>query len=225
MNDKTRNDKIAVKDAEPVDDQPVLQGELDELKREMRSAKLTQWLQDNQKNLLAAVVALVLILLAGGMWLESDKSQRVAAATLYQQALNAQDADKKKTLMQSVSTEFASSTYAALALMEMARLDRPHAADHLNALIAHPKAMQEWIWQARLDLATLKIEQSDMAAANALLSKVMGSQYQQQRHYLMALASSDAAEKQKHLQQALDAASLDDALQQKIKSMLASQAS
>jgi len=227
MSKQVANDKITVMDSDsaPIEGNEPLKGDMDELKREMRSAQLTHWLLTHQKQLMGAVVALVLTLMAGGMWMEHNKEHRAAAATLYQQAMNAQDADKKMKLMQSVQTEFGSSSYAALALMELARLDAAKAETYLNALIAHPKAMQEWIWQARLDLAAIKLEKGDKAAATALLSKVMGKQYQQQRHYLMAMAATDAAEKEKHLKQALDAVSKDDALKRKIESMLASRLS
>ena len=227
MSKQVPNDKITVMDSNsaPMEENEPLKGEMDELKREMRSAQLTHWMLSHQKQLMGAVVALVLALMAGGMWMEHNKDHRAAAATLYQQAMNAQDADKKITLMQSVRTEFGSSSYAALALMELARLDAAHAETYLNALMKHPKAMQEWVWQARLDLATIKLEAGDKAAATALLSKVVGSQYQQQRHYLMAMAATDAADKEKHLKQALDAISKDDALKRKIESMLSSRLS
>jgi len=201
------------------------QGEMDELKRDMRSAQLTHWAQTNQKQIITAIVVFIVLLVAGGMWQQHNKSQRGAAATLYQQALNAQDASKKQTLMQSVNDEFASSSYAALAQMELAKLDKAHAEAHLQALMDHPKAMREWVWQARLDLAAIKIEQGDKAAAIQLLDTTVGDHYQQLRHYLMAMAASDAAEKQQHLQKALDAVSHDDALKNRIESLMAQKAS
>jgi len=201
------------------------QGEMNELKRDMRSAQWTHWAQANQKNIIAAVIALVVMLVAGGLWKEHNKSQHGAAASLYQQAMNEQDASKQQSLMQSVITQFASSTYSALAQMQLTHLDKTNAEAHLKALIAHPEAMKEWVWQARLDIAALKIEQGDKAAAKALLEKTVGKQYQQLRHYLMAMAAFDAAEKETHLQKALDAVSQDDALKTRIETLMAQKAS
>jgi len=219
------NDKAPVKGSVMPEGSIPSPGEMDELKRDMRSAQWTHWAQNNQKQIIAAVIALVVMLIAGGLWQQHNKSQRAAAATLYQQAVNEQDAGKQQALMQSVVTQFASSSYSALAQMQMARLDPAHAEAHLQALIDHPKAMKEWIWQARLDLAELKIEQGDKAAANALLEHAVGDQYQQLRHYLMAMASSDAAEKEKHLQKALDAVSQDNALKTRIETLMSQKTS
>jgi len=201
------------------------QVDMDELKRDMRSAQLTHWIQTNQKQILAAVAVFIAMLIAGGMWQEHNRSQHAAAATLYEQALNAQDATKKLTLMQSVVDQFGSSSYGALAQMQLARLDQAHAEDHLKALMNHPEAMQEWVWQARLDLASIKLEAGDKTAANQLLAEPVGEHYQQLRHYLMAMASTNAAEKQQHLQKALDAISHDEALKSRIKTLLAKTAS
>jgi len=220
MNDKT----VAKGSVVPEGSMPS-QGEMDELKRDMRSAQWAHWLQANQKQIITAVIVLIAILIAGGFWQEHRKSQRAAAATLYQQAVNEQDAGKQQSLMQSVITQFASSSYSALAQMQLAHLDQAHAETHLQALIAHPEAMKEWIWQARLDLAAMKIEQGDKASAMSLLEQAVGDQYQQLRHYLMAMASSDAVEKEKHLQKALDAISQDSVLKTKIETLMSQKAS
>jgi len=219
------NDKAPVTGTVVPEGNAPSQGEMDELKRDMRSAQWTHWAQSNQKNIIAALVALVVILVAGGLWKEHNKSQHGAAATLYQQAMNEQDASKQKSLMQSVMTQFDSSAYSALAQMQLSHLDKANAEAHLQALISHPEAMKEWVWQARLDLAALKIEQGDKAAAKALLEKAVGNQYQQLRHYLMAMAASDAAEKEKHLQKALDAVSQDEALKSRIETLMAQKTS
>jgi len=219
------NDKAPVTGTVMPEGNAPSQGEMDELKRDMRSAKWTHWAQANQKNIIAALVALVVILMAGGLWQEHNKTQHGAAATLYQQAMNEQDASKQQALMQSVVTQFGSSSYSALAHMQLAHLDQAHAETHLQALIAHPEAMKEWVWQARLDLAAMKIEQGDKAAAKVLLEKMVGDQYQQLRHYLMAMAAADAAEKEKHLQQALDAVSQDNALKSRIETLMSQKSS
>jgi len=219
------NDKAPVTGTVVPEGNAPSQGEMDELKRDMRSAQWTHWAQTNQKNIIAALVALVVILIAGAMWQEHNKSQHGAAATLYQQAMNEQDTAKQQSLMQSVIAKFGSSAYSALAQMQLAHLDKTHAEAHLQALMAHPEAMKEWVWQARLDLAAMKIEQGDKAAAKALLAKTVGDQYQQLRHYLMAMAAADATEKEKHLQKALDAVSQDDVLKSRIETLMAQTAS
>ncbi|MFQ5344613.1 MAG: YfgM family protein [Mariprofundus sp.] len=219
------NDKTAVKGSVVPEENMPSPDEMEELKRDMRSAQWTHWAQTHQKQIIASVVAVLLILIAGGVWQEHNRSQRAAAATLYQQAVNEQDAGKQKALMQSVITQFGSSTYSALAEMQMGRLDQAHAEAHLQALMDHPAAMKEWVWQARLDLAELKIEQGDKDAAMALLAQQVGDQYQQLRHYLMAMASSDAAEKEQHLQKALDSVSHDNALRTRIKTLMTEKAS
>ncbi len=219
------NDKAPVTGTVMPEGNAPSQGEMDELKRDMRSAQWTHWAQANQNNIIAAVIAVVVILIAGGMWQEHNKSQHGAAATLYQQAMNEHDASKQQALMQSVITQFGSSSYSALAQMQLAHLDKPHAEAHLQALIEHPEAMKEWVWQARLDMAAIKLEQGDKAAARALLQKTVGDQYQQLRHYLMAMAADDAAEKETQLQKALDAISQDDVLKSRIETLISQQAS
>ncbi len=219
------NDKAPVTGTVMPEGNAPSQGEMDDLKRDMRSAQWTHWAQANQKRIVAVVAALVIVLMAGGLWKEQIKSQHSAAASLYQQAVNEQDKTKQQSLMQSVVTQFDSSAYSALAHMQLAHLDQAHAEDHLKALIAHPEAMKEWVWQARLDLAAMKIEQGDKAAANALLAKTVGDQYQQLRHYLMAMAAADAVEKEKHLQKALDAVSNDNVLKSKIETLMAQKTS
>jgi len=215
MNDKTSK-KVTVM---PEDNAP-LQEEMDELKREMRSAKWMDWAQAHQNHIVGAVAGLVIVLMAGGMWLENDKAQSEAAATLYQQAVNEKDQTAKTSMLEKLTSQFSSSSYAALAMMQLARVDPKNAATHLQHLIQNDHASEEWVWQARLDLAEIKIAAGDKAAAQALLQHVVGKQYQQLRYYLLAEASDDAAEKNKYLQKALDAKSNDNVLKQKIKTLL-----
>jgi len=210
--EKHMNDKI-------IDNTP-LEEEMAELKRDMRSAKITAWLESNTQTLTAGVIAFVLVLAGGALWIEHNKSLRSSAATVYQQALGEQDSAKKKTLMAQVVTEFGSTSYATLAEMQLALLDSEHAEAHLQAVIDSSASMQEWKWQARLDIAEIRIEAGDKAGARAQLDAPVGKEYEQLRHYLMALASDDAAEAQRHLQKALDAPSLDSDLKTKIESML-----
>jgi len=214
------NDKKAAGNAAEPENNAFAPEEMEELKREMRSAKWVAWMEENKQTLLGAVAALVVVLLIAGYLIESARSTRVVAATVYQQALTEQDEERKKTLLANVSRDFADSTYGALALMQLARFDAGNAEQHLKALIAHGSAMQEWVWQARLDLAEIYLERGDAQAARQQLDAKMGEQYQQLQHYLQAQAATDTAEKQSHLKKALDAPSLDDELKRKIESQL-----
>jgi predicted negative regulator of RcsB-dependent stress response len=197
-----------------------LEAEMDELRREMRSAKWVAWAQDNQQSLLAGVVALVLALVASGLWVEQNRSRNESAATLYQQAQSTQDADKKLTLLENITSDFSGSSYAVLALMQLAAVDKEHAEKHLNAIIEHPEAMTAWVWQARLDLAELKIEQGDQAAAKTLLDEPVGEAYKQLKYYLLAGIATDEKEKQDYLHKAQDAASYDEDLKRRIEALL-----
>lgn len=208
-------------DQKPVEEQAGSDVEIAELRRDMRSAQITDWLEKNTQSLIAGVIAVVLVLIGGGLWLEHGKSEREAAATLYQQALVEKDAAKKQTLMQKVVSDFSGSTYATMAEMQLAALDDEHAEAHLEAVIHASATMPEWVWQARLDLAELKLEAGDKAAAKAWLAEPVGKQYEQLRYYLLAMASDDEAERKAHLNKALDAPSLDSELKDKIESLLA----
>lgn len=203
------------------DEIPVKESELDELKREMRSAQWTNWVESNRKQLTGVAAAVLVVLIAVGFWIENERSLQATAATIYQQAMSEADQDKKRTLLESLNRDFSGSSYSALALMHLAGSDLANAEVHLNALISHSKAMPEWVWQARLDLAEIKIAAGDMATAKSLLDQQIGKQYQQLRYYLLAQTSSDESEKQDYLQKAKDAPSANDAgLSQKIDSQL-----
>ncbi|RLL55922.1 hypothetical protein D8Y20_00295 [Mariprofundus sp. EBB-1] len=219
MNDKT-SEKVTVM---PEENGP-LKEEMDELKREMRSAKWSDWAESHKNEMIGAVAALVIVLMLSGMWIERQRAQSETAATLYQQAINATDNSEKKALLESVIKQFTSNSYAALASMQLARVDSANAEKHLQRLLQHGKVMEEWAWQARLDLAEIKIANGDKAAAKALLEQVVGKQYQQLRYYLLATLTEDAAEKITLLQKALDAVSNDAVLKQKIETLLPQQA-
>ena len=214
------NDKKAAQNAAESENSVFAPEEMEELKREMRSAKWVAWMEENKQTLLGAVAGLVVALLIAGYLIESERSTRVVAATVYQQALTEQDEEKKRTLLTNVNRDFSDSTYAALALMQLSRFDAGNAEQHLKALVAHGSAMQEWVWQARLDLAEIYLERGDAQSARQQLDTKMSEQYQQLQHYLQAQATTDAAEKQSHLRKALDAPSFDEELKRKIESQL-----
>jgi len=217
MNEKTNQNL-------PEENQP-LEAEMVELKRDMRSAQMTAWIESNTQSIIAGVIALVLVLIGGGLWLEHNKAQRSSAATVYQQALQEKDQAKKITLLENVTREFSGTSYATLSEMELAAVDQENAEVHLMAIINGSASMQEWVWQAHLDLAELKLAANDKAAARAHLDVAVGEQYEQLRQYLLAEASDDVAEKQMHLQKALDAPSLDNDLKSRIEGMLSGSSS
>jgi len=207
-----------MKDKE-IDNAPLAE-EMAELKRDMRSAKISAWLESNTQTLTAGVIVFILVLAGGALWIEHTKSMLSSAATVYQQALVEQDASKKKILMDQVVSEFGGTSYATLAEMQLATLDAKHAESHLQAVINASASMQEWKWQARMDIAEIRLDAGDKAGARAQLEAPVGKEYEQLRQYLLAQASADASEAKVHLQKALDAPSLDNELKTKIEGML-----
>ncbi len=193
--------------------------EMEELKRDMRSAQVIDWIQSNQQTLIAGLVALLLLLAGGTLWLETSKSQKESAAILYHQALAAKGIDEKRAMFELVIKDYGDTGYGALAHLYMAKLsDQPEV--HLNALIHGSATTEELAWQARLDLAELYIANGKADAARSLLSKAVGKQYEQLRHYLLAEISTDPTEKKRHLQMSLDASSNDALLKSRVERML-----
>lgn len=194
--------------------------DMEELKRDMRHAQLADWVKKNSAALIAGAIVLVLIIAGTAVWIEKAKAKRNAAASMYYQALAVvKDSDKKQLLDALVARHFGTA-YAAMAEMQLAHLDPDHAAKHLQAVIDDAKSMPEWVWQARLDLAGILIDQGKQAEAKPLLQHSVGPAYAQLRQYLLARASSDAAEKIEHLKKAQAARSLDQNLARRIDSAL-----
>lgn len=194
--------------------------DMEELKRDMRNAQLLDWARKNTSALIAGAIVFVLIIAGTAVWIEKNKSERNASATMYYQALAVvKDSDKQKLLNALVARHFGT-TYTALAEMQLAQLDEAHAAKHLQAVIDNPKSMPEWVWQARLDLAGILIDQGKAGEAAPLLQHGVGPAYAQLRQYLLAKASSDAAVKISHLKKAQAAKSLDQNLARRIDSEL-----
>jgi len=193
--------------------------EMEELKRDIRSAKIVDWVQKNQQQLIAGVVVLLLIFAGGSLWLEHNKSQKDSAAVLYHQALSTSDAEQKKIMLEMVIKDYADSGYGLLANLYMAKLsDEPEV--YLNALIHSTASTPELVWQARLDLAEWHITNGKTDEAKGLLTEAVGKQYEQLRHYLLAEISGNDVEKQKHLQMSLDSVSNDSVLKDRVESML-----
>ncbi|OIO67670.1 MAG: hypothetical protein COW19_10240 [Zetaproteobacteria bacterium CG12_big_fil_rev_8_21_14_0_65_55_1124] len=205
---------------EPID---VSHEELEELKREMRSAQLTAWAMANQQKIIAGLVALLLLIVGVSLWKEHRESQRASAAALYHQALNSQQQEDRRSMLQAVIKDYDDTVYGGLSRLLLARADAEHAEQYLQELMARSDVDGGIKMQARLDLAQLKIEAGDKAAALALLAERGGADYEQLRQYLMAQATNDEAGRIEHLQKARDAISHDDALRQSIEQQLSTQ--
>jgi len=193
--------------------------EMEELKRDMHTAQLVDWAQNNRQMLIAGAVTVLIALVGTSLWIEHGKSQKNSAATLYHQALVTSSDDDKRAMLELVIKDYGNTGYASLAHLYLAELgDRE---THLKALIYGGGSSVELAWQARLDLAEWYLSNARVDEARSLLTKPVGKQYEQLRHYLMAEAASNAEEKVMHLKKALDANSNDTFLKARIEGMLA----
>ncbi|MDX8403541.1 MAG: tetratricopeptide repeat protein [Mariprofundaceae bacterium] len=218
MNDKTkRSNQEPVTPENEADS--AFATEIEELKRDMRSAQIVDWMQKNQQQLIAAAVTVVLVLAGGTLWLEHNRSQKDSAATLYHQALSTSDTEQKKAMLEMVIKDFGDTGYGSLAHLYMAKLSSQPEA-HLNALIHGKASTPELAWQARLDLAEWYLGNGKVDEVKTVLAEAVGKQYEQLRHYILAEASTENAEKQKHLQMSLDSDSNDAFLKARVERML-----
>jgi len=199
----------------------VSHGDMDELKRDMRSAHLAAWARRNQQKMIAAVAVLLLVIVGVSLWKEHTVTQRASAATLYYQALNVENTDARSALLTKVIKDYDNTAYAGLAQIMLAKVDRTHEVQHLTALLAHGAPDREMGWQARLDLAQAYLRKGDKVKARGVLAKPVGGNYEQMRHYLMAEAAENNADRASYLEQALSAVSHDAVLRQRIKKRLA----
>jgi len=191
--------------------------EMDELKRDMHTAQLADWVQNNRQQLIAGAVAVLIALAGSSLWIEHDKSQKDSAATLYHQALAAKG-DDKQAMLELVVKDYGDTGYGSLAHLYLAKIG--DSEEHLKALIHGAGSTVELAWQARLDLAEFYLSKGKVDEAKAQLAESVGKQYEQLRHFLMAEAASDAGEKVTHLKKALDAKSNDAFLKARIESMI-----
>jgi len=197
-------------------------GQLEELRREMRQAAWAEWARRHAQQIAAGVVALLLAVILAGLWLERAKTERNAAALAYQRAIQQRDSAKKIEQLQQLTEQYPETPYAAMAHWLLANLDAAHAKEHLQAVISHKAATDEWRWQARLDLAARLLEEGNKAEARRLLADPVGAHYEQLADYLRALAAEDAAARRDWLQKALQAPSHDEELKARIERMLRS---
>lgn len=223
MNNKSKKSKAVAPEAEMAAEAVNASGfaaEIEELKRDMRSAQIIDWVQKNQQQLIAGAIAVLLILAGISLWKERAESQKESAATLYHQALATTGADKKRAMLELVVKDYGDTGYGSLAHLYLAKLsDNP--VEHLQALLHGAATTQEIAWQARLDLAEWYLDSGNSAEAAKQLSEPVGKQYEQLRHYLLAEATSDVAEKKKQLQMSLDAENNDRDLKSRVEAMLA----
>jgi len=195
-----------------------LGAEMEELKRDMRSAKITNWLERNQQQLIAGVVIVVLAMAGAGLWSEKQKSYKESAAMMYFQALSVADDSQRQALLEAVVKDYADTGYGILAHVRLAPL--ADAEENLRAVIENDDATPEFRWQARLDLAEFFIAQGKVDESNALLKEPVGEQFQQLRYALLAEISTGSTQKE-YLQKSLDAPSNDAVLKSDIEAKLA----
>jgi predicted negative regulator of RcsB-dependent stress response len=195
-----------------------LGAEMDELKRDMRSAKVTNWFEKNQQQLIAGAVIVLVVMAGAGLWSEKQKTYKESAAMMYFQALSVIDNTQRQALLEAVVKDYAGTGYAILAHVRLAPLT--DTEKNLRAVIENDDATPEFRWQARLDLAEFFIAQGKVDESKSLLQATVGEQFQQLRYALLADISTGDAHKE-YLQKALDAISNDAVLKADIESKLA----
>ncbi|MDQ6978655.1 MAG: tetratricopeptide repeat protein [Mariprofundaceae bacterium] len=192
--------------------------EMDDLKRDVQSAQLQAWLRKHQQSLTVAIVLILLAITAGSLWTQHLSSQKDAAASLYFQGLNQSETAKKQAVLADVVKDYGDTAYAVLARLQLAALAE-NPVENYRAMMDDDALAKSFRWQARLDLAEYYINNGKPSDAKSLLDAHVGKQYEQLRFYLLAQVSEDDA-KQQYLRQALDAASNDAVLKEKIESAL-----
>jgi len=195
--------------------------EVQELERDMRSAKITAWVEENQRNLIYAAVGVLIVIFGGVMWKERQVSYRESAATFYHQALEAPDPGQKRTLLHQVVQDFGDTSYAPFSLMQLAALEPEQRTKHLAVLLSHSRLTPELKYQATLDLAEAHIQMGEADKARTLLNETLGEGYEQVRHYLLAQLADNDAERANQYRLALDATSHDENLKATIQRLLA----
>lgn len=198
----------------------ISQEEMEELKRDMRSAQLTAWAVANQKKIIAGLIGVLFIIVGGSLWKQHRDVQRTSAATLYYQALNAQRQEDRRPLLQAIIKDYDNTVYGGLARLLLIPLDSKQAPQYLQELINRSDVGAGINMQARLDLAQVRLAAGDKAAARELLAKPVATDYEQLRYYLLAQATDDTGERIEQLKKARDAVSHDTTLKQRIETQL-----
>ena len=195
--------------------------EVQELERDMRSAKITAWIEDNQRALIYAAAGVLILIFGGVMWQEQQQSHRVAAASFYHQALDTADPGQKRALFYQVVQDFHGTSYAPFSLLQLSAIEPDMADKHLETLLDHPMLTPELMYQGSIDLAEIYIRKGEKDKARALVEKDMGEDYEQLRRYLLAQLAENDAEKANQYRMALDAESHDENLKATIQRLLA----
>ena len=205
-----------MQEGEPMDAQ--LGVEMEELKRDMRSAKITNWVEKHQQQLIAGTVIVLLAMAGAGLWSEKQKAYKESAAMMYFQALSVVEDAQRQALLETVVKDYADTGYGILAHIRLAPL--ADTEKNLRAVIENDDATPELRWQARLDLAEFFIKQGNIDESKTLLQSSVGKQFEQLRYALLADITTGETQKE-YLQKALDAASNDAVLKADIEARLA----
>ena len=216
-NKKTNQPTIPSKDEQP--EHSAFAVEMEELKRDMRSAQLVDWIHKNQQQLIAGVVIFLLVMVGISLWKENEKAKVESASLLYQQAMGAQETEKRQALFNQVIKDYPGSGYRVLSLLQLSVL-ASDPSEVLQQIIDSKDIQQELRWQARLDLAKYQIAHGKADTARALLSEPVGTQYEELRNYLLSTLS-DGKQKIEYLKKASEGPSNDTLLKEKIDAMLA----
>ncbi len=192
--------------------------ELQELEQAARREAWLAWAQEHRQQLAAAAIALVLAMAGAGLWMERQRTEREAAAILYQQALNAKD-ERARTLLGELVAKHPDTAYAAMAGLLLAAREPAKAEAHLRRVLDHPRSEPEWRWQARLDLARLALAHGRKDEAARLLAEPVGEDYMELYAFLRAQLAS-GRERRAWLEKAKAAPSHDRALRRRIEAML-----
>ena len=140
---------------------------------------IKKWLRENGSALLTGIMLGLAALFGGKAWLQYQEQQSMAASNLYAQLSNAVsggDAATAASLHETLLNEYAGSTYAVLAAMQIARLqleeDKPEAA----------LAQLDWAYEnagdgplghsARVRLLRLLIAQGELERAGSLIAGI-----------------------------------------------------
>jgi len=193
-----------------------------ELKRDMQSAKVADWLHKNQQQIIAGAVVFVLVIIGASLWKEQRVAQREAAALAYMQATNIKDATERNAMLEAVRANYPDSGYALLAAMQQSKAEDVAVKKESLTLLINSKSAPELKWQAQLDLAELLIHEGELAEAAEVLKERVGKHYEQERFYLLSRTTNDAAKKAEWIQKSLDAESHDNDLTAALEAELAS---
>jgi len=206
------------KPLETTDQSSKFNEEMAELKKDMKSATLADWLQNNQQKLMVITVLVLMAMFAAGLWSEQQKTKKGAAAMMYYQGIALQDKEKQQSMLEQLIRDYGDTAYATLATMRLANL--ADTEKHLRDMMADKKLNPELRWQAGLDLAEYLIQEDKKDAARLVLNEHVGSEYEQQRYALLASISEGDAKKDA-LKKALDASSHDEVLKERLTAELA----